>query len=56
MLCKLWDPIMFTSMEYINLNQLSQRLCLVNCVYNSGVHKLNPLSRKMRYAYCVIIS
>ena len=26
MLCALWDPIVFTSMEYIKLNNLSQRV------------------------------
>ena len=26
MLCTLWDPIVFTSMEYIKLNHLSQRV------------------------------
>ena len=25
MLCTVWDPVLFTSMEYIKLNHLSQR-------------------------------
>jgi len=35
MLCTLWDPIVFTSMEYIKLNHLSQRVWRANCVYKN---------------------
>ena len=40
MLCTLWDPIVFTPMEYIKLNRLSLRAWCANCVYNSGIHKI----------------
>jgi len=47
MLCTLWDPIVFTSMEYINLI-----ICLkgydVQIVFTAmGYIKLDHLSRKM---------
>jgi len=38
MLCTLWDPIVFTSIEYIKLNHLSQSVWRVNCKHN-----LHPL-------------
>jgi len=37
MLYTLWDPIVFTSMEYIKLNRLSLRVWRANCVYNIGI-------------------
>ena len=33
MLCTLWDPVVFTSIEYIKLNRLSLRVWHANCVY-----------------------
>jgi hypothetical protein len=53
-LCTHWDPIMFTSMEYIKLNLLSQKLCCANCVYISGIHKIGSMSRKMCNAKSLI--
>jgi len=38
-LCTLWDPMVFTSMEYIKLNILSQKVWRANCIYISGIHK-----------------
>jgi len=35
MLCTLWDPIVFTSMEYIKLNRLS-----VNTMGSQSVHSI----------------
>ena len=49
----IWDVIVFTSMDYIKLDSLSQRAWRANCVYNSGIHKIETLSRKMYYTNCV---
>jgi len=40
MLCTLWDPIVFTSVEYIKLNGLSLRAWRANCVYKSGLRPI----------------
>ena len=56
MLCTHWDPIVFTSMEYIKLNHLSHR-CDVQIVFISvGYIKLDHMSRKICYTNCVIKS
>ena len=31
MLCTIWDPIVFTSMEYIKLNRWDPKVCIASC-------------------------
>ena len=54
MLCTLWDPIVFTSMEYIKLNHLHLKVCDVQIVFTSvGYIKLDHLSRyNVLYKLC----
>ena len=56
MLRTLWDPIVFTAMEYINLI-ICPKVCDVEIVFTTvGYIKLDNLSRKMCYINCVIKS
>ena len=53
MLCTLWDPIVFTFMEYIKLNRCLKRRDVQIVFTAVGYIKLDYLSRKMCYTNCV---
>ena len=57
MLRTVWDPIVFTSMENIQLNRSSQSVWRSICVYSSGIHKIGAfVSLNVLYKLCLKIN